>query len=202
MSLTDEIPGLAAEMEREQTVRAASLLDTIILCGLPCRQLSIRTHTLLKASGSPFITGEGVPSPQDVAVFLWMHSLDYEPGNEAKRVRWVKRHVRPLITGGKYAWCVSEICTHLGNTFMDSPGSGRQDGKVYFLGSAALVDQVASEYGWTDEFIMGLPIARLFQYQRAMRKRYDPRAPLSNPSDRLISEHLQARMRAAAPKPN
>jgi len=197
MSLTDEIPGLAAEMEREQTVRAASLLDTIILCGLPCRQLSIRTYTLLKGAGNPFIVPSVVPSPQDVAVFLWLHALDYEAGNERARLRWVRRNVRPLISGGKYPWCVAEINRHIENTFMDSPGPGRYDGKEYFLGSAGLIDLIASEYGWSDEYIMGLPISRLFQYQRAMRKRYDPRAALSNPSDRLISEHLQERSRIA-----
>ena len=197
MSLYDEIPGLAAEMEREQSVRELSMLDTIILCGIPCRQLSIRTHTLLVGMKSPFIVPGRVAEPEDIAVYLWLHCLDYEAGNESKRVRWVKRNVRPLIAAGRYGLCIAEISSHLMNTFMDSPGPGTRDGKEYFLGSAALVDSVASEYGWTDDYIMNVPLSRLFQYQRAMRKRYDRHASLSNPSDRLISEHLQGRNRAA-----
>ena len=197
MSLYDEIPGLAEEMEREQAIRQISLLDTIILCGLPCRQMSIRTHTLLVGMESPFLVPKpAAPSPEDVAVFLWLHSIDYIAGDERARQRWVRRNVRPLLKSGKYAWCVSEILVHISNTFMDSPGPGRQDGKVYFLGSAALVDSVASEYGWTDEFIMGVPLSRLFQYQRATRIRYNPKASLSNPSDRLISDHLARRFAA------
>jgi hypothetical protein len=147
--------------------------------------------------GSPFVVPKGVPSPQDVAVYLWLHSLAYEAGNERGRQRWVKRNVRPVLLAGKYPWAVTEINAHIGNAFMDSAGPGRSDGKEYFLGSAGLIDSLAHEYGWTDDFIMGVPLCRLFQYQRAMCKRYNPRASLSNPSDRLISDHLFRRTQAA-----
>jgi len=198
MSLYDQIPGLMAEMEREQATRQISLLDTIILCGIPCRQLSIRTHTLLDGMGSPFVVPKGVPSAEDVAVYLWLHCLEYKVGNEKARLRWVKKNVRPLVKAGKYGWMVNEINQHLSNTFMDSPGQGNSYGTQYFLGSAALLDSICAEYGWTDEYAMGLPICRLFQYQRAMVKRYNPKANLSNPSDRLKSKHLQDRMAAAS----
>ena len=197
MSLYDEIPGLMAEMEREQAIRQISLLDTIILCGIPCRQLSIRTHTLLTGMESPFVVPKGVPSEEDVAVYLWLHCLEYEAGNEKARIRWVKKNIRPMVRAGKYAWAIGEINQHLSNTFMDSPGPGNNDGKQYYLGSAALLDSICSEYGWTDDYAMGLPICRLFQYQRAMAKRYNPKASLSNPSDRLISKTLIERSRQA-----
>lgn len=202
MSLFDDIPQLAGAMEREREVRELSLLDVVIICGIPCRQLSIRTHTLLRGMESPFIVPKGIPSQQDVAVYLWLHCLDYEAGDEKARQRWVKRSVRPLLLAGKYPWCIAEINRHIMNTFMDSPGAGRADGKEYFIGSAGLIDSLASEYGWTDDFIMGVPICRLFQYQRAMTRRYNPKAALSNPSDRLISDHLFGRTQAARILPN
>ena len=199
MSLFDEIPGLAAAVDRESAVRELSLLDTIILCGIPCRQLSIRTHTLLTGMKSPVLVRVTAPKWEDLAVYLWMHCLEYEAGNEKRRQRWVRRNVSPLVKAGRYAQALGEIDLHIENTFMDSPGAGRYDGKQYFLGSAALVDSVAAEYGWTDDYIMALPIGRLFQYQRAMRRRYDPKAPLSNPSDRLLSQYMIERMRQAQP---
>lgn len=193
MSLFDQIPGLSEAVERERAVRELAMLDIIVLCGIPCRQVSVRTYTLLCGMESPFFNSKRPCRIEDVAVYLWLHCLEYREGDEKSRIRWVKRNVRPLA--GRVEKCILEITRHITDSFMDSPGPGNQDGKEYFIGSAALIDQLAAEYGWTDDFMMRLPVARLFQYQRAMTARYGGKGRLSNPSDRLISDHLLSRMR-------
>jgi hypothetical protein len=59
-----------------------------------------------------------------------------------------------------------------------------------------MIDLLASEYGWQDEHILSLPLARLFQYLRRIEKRRDPKAMQFNRSERLISEWMQKRCAA------
>lgn len=191
----DQVPGLAQAIEEERTNRDLALMDTLPVCGMPCRQVSIKTLVLLRQFGNAFIIGGAIPGPEHVAVFLWMHSPDYCL-NEKARLRFVEGKVWPLMKSGRFAWCVMEIMAHLKRSFQDSPG-GSGGGKEYVNPGAGIVDFLASEYGWTDDHILNLPIARVFLYQKAARIRRRPDLPRFNPSDGLISQWLRERMQPA-----
>ena len=60
--------------------------------------------------------------------------------------------------------------------------------------AVGLVDLLASEYGWSEEQILALPIARAIQYSRAIERRRALAAgqkPIQfNPSDNVVQRHL------------
>lgn len=188
----DAIPGYRAAVIAEQTDRDLALLETIPICGLPCRQISLRVWMILNQCGNAFIVGGRPATPEEVAVFLWFLSPSYCL-SEKERQKFVKRKVLPLFRAGKLAWCVAEICVHLRRAFRDAPGGGGNR-KEYVNPCAAVIDSIASEYGWTADYIMALPIAALFLYQRAARMRHNPKAVMFNESDEFLSLHLRQRM--------
>lgn len=195
----DTIPGYREAIAQERADRDLALMETIPICGLSCRQLSLRTCILLNECDNAFISGGRVATPEEVAVFLWFLSPDYCLDPKA-RERFVKKKVAPIFKAGKFLWCVMEINQHLRRAFRDSPGGGMRN-KEYVNAGAAVVDTLASEYGWSARDILEMPLASIFLFQRAARMRRNPKAPMFNESDQLLSKHLQERMRQASEPP-
>jgi len=90
---------------------------------------------------------------------------------------------------------VREIFAYLARVFQDIPNSNGKgaDSKSYTAPIASMIDLLAHEYGWTDETILRLPLARLFQYMRRIEKRNDPKAMQFNRSEQFVSRWLQER---------
>ena len=184
----EEIPGYTEEVNKEQANRESAFLAvTPPICGLPIVHLSLRHWMQLIGCGNRFIRGER-PEPQDVAMFLWFLSPDYSCDATA-RAKFIAERVRPL----DFLTATREIYAYLRRVFQDIPHGDGTGGKSYTAAVASIVDLLASEYGWTDEHILTLPLARVFQYLRRIEKRLDPKAMQFNRSERLISEWLQRR---------
>jgi hypothetical protein len=196
MSLLDytEIPGYTEAVNAEQSNRdVAFLATTPPICGVSIVHMSLRHWIQLIGCRNRFIRGER-PEPGDVAMFLWFLSPSYSCDVTA-RARFVAEHVRPL----DFMDVTREIYAYLNRVFQDIPhGDGAAQGKSYTAPVASMVDLLASEYGWTDDQILSLPLARLFQYLRRIEKRRDPKSIQFNRSERLISQWLAKRCAAPA----
>lgn len=182
----NSVPGYAEAVEAERTNRDLAFIGLPVpLCGVVVRQLTLRHLLLLEHCGNAFICG-GIPEPSDVALFLWFLSPDYclDPKKRDEFVRGVARL--------KMVESVLAIRAFLDGAFMDAP-QNLDGGKAYFSTAAGLVSMLAREFGWDDEAILEKPVARLFQYQKAILHRYRPDLPLFNPSDALISRWLAKR---------
>lgn len=150
-----------------QRNRDLSLMDTIPLCGMTCRPVSIRTFVLLKQCGSGFILG-GTPTAAEVAIFLWFHSTGYCLDALARQ-RFLKS-IRWVMKPAGYQRCLVEIEQSLAMQFMDSPASG--GGLIRHAAAVmGIVDLIAREYGWPDSQILDMPIARAFLYRITILKR-------------------------------
>lgn len=185
----EEIPGYAEEVNKEQANREQAFLAvTAPICGVPIQHMSVRHWMQLIGCKNRFIRGER-PEPSDVAMFLWFLSPDYSTDADA-RTKFIAERVRPL----EFMDVTREIYAYLNRVFQDIPqGDGSSQGKNYTAAVASIVDILASEYGWTDEHILTLPLARVFQYLRRIEKRRDPKAMQFNRSERLISDWLRNR---------
>lgn len=191
MNLYDpnDIPGYREAREREQANRDLAFLDfPIPLCGVIVRQFNLKHLVLLGNLGNAFVSRAELPTAVDIAQFLWVVSTEYSLDDKA-RDKFVKK-LRKL----KYGACLAEINAYLAQAFQDAPPAAGDSGKLYTSSCASLVELIAHEYKWDDETIMQKPIARLFQYVRLIKVRYNPKALLFNKSDALISENLRARM--------
>jgi len=186
----DEIPGYREAVNREASNRELAFLPfPLPICGIQIRHLNARHHTLLVGCGNRFVVG-GLARREDVAMFLWFLSPEYAPGTAA-RDAWLKRALHKL----DFNQATDEIREYLEAVLQDWPASGGGGGgKSYFAPIASLVDLLASQYGWSDEAILEMPLRRVFQYCRAIEARLNPKAVQFNRSDKLVGEWLKRRM--------
>jgi len=194
MSLLDyeNIPGFKEAVNAEQVNREMAFFAAPMpILGVPIRHLNARQHMLLAGCGNRFICG-GLPRPVDVAGFLWFLSPEYVPDN-AKREEFIAKRVKRL----DFKAAVIAIWNYREGVFQDWHSEGGES-KQFTAPVAAIVDILAHEYGWTDEAILEMPLARIFQYLRRIQLRHNPKAMLFNRSERLIGEYLRNRM--APPK--
>jgi hypothetical protein len=194
MSLLDytEIPGYTEAVNAEQSNRdVAFLATTPPICGVSIVHMGLRHWIQLIGCRNRFIRGER-PEPGDVAMFLWFLSPVYSC-DPASRARFIAEQVRPL----DFITVTREIYAYLNRVFQDIPqGDNASLEKSYTAPVASIVDLLASEYCWTDEHILTLPLARVFQYLRRIEKRRDPKVMQFNRSERLISKWMQKRCAA------
>ncbi len=187
MSLIDynAIPGYAEAVKAEQANRdLAYLKDCPPICGVAVRHMNARHWILLAGCGNKFITG-GRPAIEDVAMFLWFLSPAYSVTPEDRDV-FVAAICHRLVL----MEAVGPIREYLDRTFQDCAQGGAGDSKYYTAPIASTVDLLAREYGWTDEHILEMPLARLFQQLRRIEMRYDRKKPQFNRSDKLVSDWL------------
>jgi len=185
------IPGYREAVERENLIREVAFLDIPeFICGIEVLPLTPRHFLLLDAIGSVFVSG-GVPSPEEVARFLWVVSPEFRTVKTWRDRRVRKRFVKRCR---KVLWadaCI-EIDRYIDDAFQDSPGhKSGQSGAGDWAWVAVMVDNIASEYHWSERDILNTPVKSLFQYSRLQTKRHNPNAILFNSSDRLKSEYLR-----------
>lgn len=206
MDLLVTVPGLREAIERETEDREFDFLDAPeLLCGVEVMPLSIRRLLRLQAVNSPFLYKvETYDFPEDVAVFLWALSPNYE---RALRVRqWCEmfsftlgrvvfgrirlgfvRQLRKLKLGD-----AAKACRHyVTRAFEDSPGVSGVVGPNYYGWPAGYVGMLVTEYGWSEASILDMPLRRVFQYVRRIILKHDSDAVMFNPSDRLRGEWLK-----------
>ncbi len=195
------VPGYREAVEHEATIREAAFLPvTESVCGINVLPFTPAHYSMLECANSPFVSG-GVPMPEDVALFLWCVSPDYAPRASFRRWRFVRR-ARRLDYGAS----VAAIHGYLDDAFGDAPGvKSGQMAASYYSGTAALVDLLAGQYGWSEADILRLPFKRLFQYARCIKERHADKPIFFNRSERILAEWQErdelgrrARVEAAA----
>lgn len=187
-----EIPGFAEAANAEQVNRELAFLPMPPpICGVPVRHMNARHHIIISGCGNRFLCGGRIQA-EDVAFFLWVLSPQYttEPGF---REAFIAETVRPL----DFSAVVKDINAYLDRVFQDWPASDGVERKLYTAPVASLVDHLASEYGWSDEAILEMPLARIFQYMRRITLRHNPRALMFNPSESVLGRYMQERQAAA-----
>ena len=215
---TDDFPGYAAAVQRENLVRAAACLGmTERVCGVEAVALTSRRVRLLAMANSPFLA-RGVSVHQfctlpnigaHIVTFLWAVSTRYAAGNTRKRLRFIKRH-RPLLKR-PIDELISGILDYIGEAYLDAPES--EESKSFFAFEASIVISMHHLYGlpidfWEDSgTIFGrvrrayrrltgkispldVPLKIYWQLQKAEHQYGNPKATMSNPSDKFIADGL------------
>lgn len=181
-----DVPGYLEAIERENAIRNAAYLDLPeCISDIEVNPLTARLWVALEGIGSPFAVG-GIPTPEEVARFLWCVSTDYVAGCKEAResFKWRIRNVSFALTR-------FSIQKYIRDAFQDAP-PGSEDRRVPYAGSTSgLVDLLASEYGWDEQSILDLPLKRAFQYARRIQRRHDPKCILFNPSDQVTADWLK-----------
>ena len=183
----------AEERAREEARREQAFLDLpIIIGGEEVRAMTPRDLLLLNGAECPFVCG-GADSPEQVALFIWALHVENDGSlgwlNRRRRYKMIRR-----LAPQNYEELVRACNGYVEEMFQDAPGGGESPKErrplcTCFL--APLVINLAVETGWSQHEILGTPLPRLFQYQKAIRAREDGKKFIdSSPSDRLTSEFL------------
>ena len=197
MDLFTQIPDYAAAVEREAALREEAFIDGCTpLCGVRVYALTLRRFVILSGIGSPFLCG-GTPTPEQIIIFLWIQSRPLGVLTSSSREQ---RRFAARLGKLDYADTVGAIREWVATELQDSPSSVVGPRRAHFASwAAAMVHQIAIEYHWSEAEILDMPLARLFQYGRIIRRRYDPKAMLFNPSDKVKGDWLRERSKESQP---
>lgn len=182
------IPGLAEAVAQETRRRVDSFTPApSTVCGVTLEPLTPNKLAVLESINCPILGGVEFPEPEDIAVFLWFCSDEFTV-NDRKRERFTRRIARI-----DYYEALTGIQNWLADQFEDAPPSSGRESVSYVSWIAALVDAIASEYGWSEEDILNIPFKRLTQYIRAIQLRNNPKAILFNAkSDKIKGDFLDS----------
>jgi hypothetical protein len=207
-----EIPGYREAVEKERADRDASFIDAPeVLGGFSIAPLTLRRFLVLQAINHPFIRGV-IPSPMELVAFLWYMNPEYKIGGRKPRSfanaasglippsrrssdgfwgRVRKRKEDRVLA--RVALLIAQIRNWLDDIFRESGGGPHVKGyvKEYWSFGIHVIFQLAQETGWSEQAILDIPLKRLFQYRKFLRKTLNPKAPLFNPSDRILGDWMK-----------
>jgi len=200
-----QIPGYREAVEREADLRAEAFLCngrlTDEISGVNCRPLTGQMALMLEACGNPWIRG-GMPDPVAAAQLLWIVSDQYAVNTRA-RDKFIRRLcLKWDIVDGEpksfhYMEAVDGISRYIEESYLDAPSQpGRDVSFAHWV--ASIVDRLASEYGWSVEYCMSLPLRQVFQLLKQMTVRRTGKT--TNVCNRL-SDGVKARWLAEQNKP-
>lgn len=179
---SDTLTSLYEEMNRavykESAIREASFLDlTYDICGVPVRQLTPYTYLLLDFANSPFLKkGDELSDAElfnHICNFIWLLSPEFkENDGEAK-----KKFILEKLAQIDYVQAIKEISEFIKDMFMDAPPireKVEKDKKYtpqHYAWIVGYIYTLSETFGWTDEYIVHLPIPRILQYNNIIYER-------------------------------
>lgn len=202
---TVPIPGYAEAVRRESEIRNRAFLGGAqVVCGVRVYPLSLRRLIWLEAAGNAHVIPARFESLAEAAAHaaqvLYFCSgrfrLPDSPAVPFWRAWRDKISVRLFLTALRSirteVELISEVREWLDAQFMDAP-CGSSDG-VHSAGHAAYPAYIVDRFGeagllFTQDEILDMPLARLWQYWRLATRRLSGGA-LTNPSDDLATQYL------------
>jgi len=186
-------PKLAEAREQDRASVALSFLPIIIPLGrFKIAPLTIERLLWLEQVQSPFVYGHQ-PSREDVLAFLWINSPDFRVGEWAgKKFCWNNY----LINWKRYANLIAEYMTEISKAI--GGGSEEKNPNAHWL--PQMVDAFASQYHWSHDQIMRMPVERamLLSSSMAARVSESPAPHFSPNADRVRAEMLNEIKKAEA----
>ena len=180
-------PKLAAAREQDRAQVALSFLPIIVPLGrFEITPLTVEKMLWLEQVESPFVTG-GEPARVDVLAFLWICSPQFRIGEKYGK-RFCLNHC--FIRWKKYAVWIFDYMTDLSETM----GGGNAKDGVDMNWLPSTIDAFASQYHWSHDEIMKMPIQRVSILAHAMTSRLSEKAapPTFSPhADRVRTQMLK-----------
>lgn len=188
------VPGYREALDQEREDREIPFLDLPeTLCGIEVRPFTPLALLRLDAAKNAFAVG-GFPNEIDIGFFLMVVSADYTTPSrfeQAIGIAWLRcflfgRRIRKL----KSQRAIEQIDAYLKAAYADSPGDTGQNSESTTCWAATLVHQLATRYGWTEEYVLNLPFQRIFQYLYLIRREINPDAQQFSKAQSVVNRHF------------
>jgi hypothetical protein len=188
---------------RESAIREVSFLSIDLdICGVEVKQFTPKHFIFLDFLQSPFTTGKDTITIEDVIQFLWIVSKDYVDNSPQKKEEFSKKLLDKDLNK-----LVEEIDQYITDAFADRPPKmdmpkGKETQIPFFAWVCSYIDLLASEYGWLDDNVMNMPIARIFQYAKAIEARKSYMAGTKPCLMNNMSDNVKVQIRALLKQKN
>lgn len=178
------VKALAEAAHKAETLReSAYVISSFLVAGVEIRELTLSDVALLSAINSPYINGGSV-TQDDMVLFMWVLSPQYARFRaKSGQAGWRERLSQQWFAA-KLCWVESEeigrdIDEYLEVIYLDSPAGdgGESKGSTQFSTvsyQASYVNILATEYSWSEEHILSMPLRRVFQYTNLICNKHDP----------------------------
>lgn len=197
-SLQDLIPGLAEAVEkyRAEAFEAYAGVEPKICRAVEIRPLTPRMFMDLEGGECGFVAQVGRKVDEsDVGVLLWRCSPFYERGNEDLR-----RFFQANLVWMPFEDARDEIFEYLRRSLAGMPLWKGKVGATPGVGQwqSRVVHMFAKEYGWTEDYVLDLPLRRLWQYANRILEAADPSYKEQAPAALRVRAEFLARANAPA----
>jgi len=206
-----EIPVYVEALSKERFIRDAAFLGvTETVAGFELKPFSLRSYLLLRALKHPLLYGE-LPTPVELAQFLWMNSAEYSLSAKS-RLRFLKRcrsfvPEPPFIFKTKryerklresierYAETLKAVRSYLEESTMDTPPRKERQGfKPDYYSEVAFWVSLF-RYQYTPDQVLEMPMKCLYQFLNEARERTETKPVMFNPSDKVRGDYLMQQTR-------
>lgn len=146
----------------------------------------MRHMIIFESIGHPILSG-GELSEDDAKTFLWVLSKGFELNDDKARAFRKKVVIDETFK--------EEIENYLNDIFkLSATGGGGDDDSEHY--ASAMFDLIGSEYGWSIEQMLNLPVAQMLQLVGSITKRFQmksgqPVVKFNPELDALKAEYLQ-----------
>lgn len=199
--------GMADAIAHQKMVRELSFLPlTENVAGYELIPLTVEKYTILSFAGNPLLFG-GLPSPEQLAQFLWLLSPQYTPQGGASKRRFLRRcrefftgvgSARFFKTSGRRriarASEIIEACRkYVFDAMADRPPSKpRANGAVEdaFCDACWFCAALGREYGYPQSEVMVMPLKRVFQFINEAKLHHDRNAPIRKVASEFTGKWL------------
>lgn len=166
----------------EKKMRLESFLNLEVSIGMfKVRQITLSDFIHFEYTENAIFENPEEAMLDDFILFLWHLKTSDETRNEKEFAKWAVRNI-DFDTE-------SEILAFTASQINDMPyGSSDSEAEIKkstvsdsSVAVATLIDQVVAEYGWAENVILSMPIARLLQYyQRILKRRLGDKYSITN----------------------
>lgn len=216
-----DIPGYLDAVLQERLVRDAALFRLReSINGLECLPLTLRHYLTLRIADSPMLPPFRVPTEEELSIFLWVISPDYDPDNRRTRHRFLKKcrgFMEPRIpflstNRSKIRWqqkadnhhaafisTIKAAQEYMTEAFQDIPPRAERAimATAYYSDILGVCADLCREFGWTLEYALDLPVKVTFQLIRETitthNAAFGQPTVMGNQSDRIKSDWLRQR---------
>jgi hypothetical protein len=157
---------------RESAIREVAFLPMDLdICGIKVKQFTPKHYIFLDFLGSPFVGGKGEIDAGRIAEFLWIVSAEYEDEAPEKKEEFIKR-----LANVDAETALSEISNYVKDAFSDLTASSGDKAEAetqtpYYAWICSYIDMLGAEYGYRDDYVLNMPLARIFQLARVIEVR-------------------------------
>lgn len=172
-----EIKEAISEAEaKEESIRDYAMLGLgVELCGVECKQFTPRHFAILNGVRNAYVTG-GHRTAEQTGIFLWVVSDGFSETDMAARDSFIAR-VGAMPGAVTFP---AQIEEYIADAWVDSPRGSNSNASPITSFSASLVHRLAASYGWSVDYIMGLPFGMVFQLLRRIALDDNPKATFGN----------------------